>query len=229
MKLQYLAHACFMITTDEGLKIVIDPWLDQNPLAPIKSKDITADYIILSHAHGDHCSDALKISNPDTTIIAVSELASYFKTQAVKTHAMQIGGSFDFEFGTVKLVTAEHGSMTFDGRYGGLAAGIILEIGGITLYHMGDTGLFGDLRLIGEMFEIDYLMIPIGGNYTMGPQDAALAAKWLEPRLAIPMHFNTFPQIRQNPRDFIDLCESDGILAKVMEPGEELLLKAREE
>lgn len=224
MKLQYLAHACFMITTDEGLKIVIDPWLDQNPLAPIKSKDITADYIILSHAHGDHCGDTLKIASPDTTIIAVSELASYFRDQPVKTHAMQIGGSFTFEFGTVKLVTAEHGSMTFDGRYGGLAAGIILSIGGVTIYHMGDTGLFGDLKLIGEMHQIDYLLVPMGGNFTMDPQDAALAVKWLRPRLTIPMHFNTFPQIRQNPELFAGFCAAEGYKVRVMEPGEELNL-----
>jgi len=220
MTLRFLAHACFEIITDSGIKIIIDPWLDTNPLAAVKSKDISADYILLSHAHADHCGDALKIANQNNTIIAVSELASYFTEAGYNTHAMQIGGAFDFEFGKVKLVPAAHGSMTPDGRYGGLAAGIVLKIGNITIYHMGDTGIFGDLKLVREMHKIDYLLIPIGGNYTMDPEDAALAASWIQPKFAIPMHYNTFPLIKQDPTHFASLCAMHGIKVKILEPGQ---------
>jgi L-ascorbate metabolism protein UlaG (beta-lactamase superfamily) len=119
---------------------------------------------------------------------------------------------------------AEHGSMTPDGRYAGLAAGIILTIDGKSIYHMGDTGLFGDIKLIKERFDIDYLLIPIGGNYTMSPEDAVLAATWLKPGLVIPMHYNTFPLIKQDPLHFAKLCEAQGILVNVMEPGSEISL-----
>ncbi|MDI3503728.1 MAG: hypothetical protein PWP64_664 [Candidatus Cloacimonadota bacterium] len=224
MTLRFLAHASFQIITDSGIKIVIDPWLDQNPLAPIKSKDISADYIILSHAHADHCADAVKIADQKSTFIAVAELASYFQEAGHHTHAMQIGGAFDFEFGRVKLVSAQHGSMTADGKYGGLAAGIVLTIDNITIYHMGDTGIFGDLKLIGDMHKIDYLLIPIGGNYTMDPEDAALAASWIKPRFAIPMHYNSFPLIKQDPARFADLCSTHGIKVKIMQPGELITL-----
>jgi L-ascorbate metabolism protein UlaG (beta-lactamase superfamily) len=225
MKLKFFAHASFQISTDSGLKIIIDPWLDANPLSPVKSKDIKADYILLTHAHGDHCGDAQKIAGKDTTIIAVSELAGYYREAGCKTHAMQIGGGHDFPFGRVIFTKAEHGSMTPDGRYGGLAAGIILSINNTTIYHMGDTGLFGDMKLIAELYPIDYLLIPIGGNYTMDPHDAALAASWLKPKkAAIPMHYNTFPLIKQDPRHFAELCKKQGINVIVMEPGSEITL-----
>ncbi|MCK9556794.1 MAG: metal-dependent hydrolase [Candidatus Cloacimonetes bacterium] len=224
MKLRYFAHASFQIITDEGISIIIDPWLDQNSLSPVKSNEIKANYILLSHAHGDHCSDALKIADKNALVVAVSELAGYYKAAGCKTHAMQIGGAFQFDFGSVRFVKAEHGSMTPDGRYGGLAAGIIVTIDGISIYHMGDTGLFGDIRLIAEMHKIDYLLVPIGGNYTMDPADAAIACSWLKPRLAIPMHYNTFPLIKQDPAHFAELCKVHGIIVKIMQPGETINL-----
>ncbi|MDY0319797.1 MAG: metal-dependent hydrolase [Candidatus Cloacimonadaceae bacterium] len=224
MILRYFAHAAFQITTNNDTRIVIDPWFDGNPLSPVKARDVSADYIIISHGHGDHCGDAQKIATPETTIVAVSELAGYFKEAGIKTHAMQIGGCHCFPFGRVCLTKAEHGSMTPDGRYAGLAAGIILTIDGKSIYHMGDTGLFGDIKLIKERFDIDYLLIPIGGNYTMSPEDAVLAATWLKPGLVIPMHYNTFPLIKQDPLHFAKLCEAQGILVNVMEPGSEISL-----
>ncbi|HCM16114.1 MAG: metal-dependent hydrolase [Candidatus Cloacimonadales bacterium] len=224
MTLRFFAHASFQIRTDDGQSIVIDPWLDANPLSSVKSKDVSADYILLTHAHGDHCGDTLKIADKDTIVVAVSELAGYFKEAGCKTHAIQIGGAHNFSFGTVRFVKAEHGSMTPDGRYGGLAAGIIITINGYSIYHMGDTGLFGDLKLIGDMQNIDCLLVPIGGNYTMDPSDAAMACSWLKPRFAIPMHYNTFPVIKQDPALFANACKERGISVKIMQPGESISL-----
>jgi len=224
MKLTFLGHSAFQIVTNNGDRILIDPYLDRNPLAPVKAGDIRADWIILTHAHGDHLGDAEKIARMDTTIICVSELASYLAKRGKKVHAMQIGGAHDFPFGKVKLTMALHGSMTPDGCYGGLAAGVILQIGESTLHHTGDTGIFGDMKLIGEMHRIDCLMIPIGGNYTMDSADAALATGWIKPDLVIPMHYDTFEVIRTDPQIFADLVEAQGIQCRILKPGDVLNL-----
>ncbi len=221
MELQYLGHSAFRIETKEGKQILIDPFLERNPLAPLSPKQLKADYIILTHAHGDHLGDALTIAHmANTTIICVSELASIISKRGYKVHAMQIGGSFKFEFGKVKLTIALHGSATPDGLYAGLAAGVIIEVDGLCLYHCGDTGLFGDMQLIGDMHSIDYLLIPIGGNYTMDIDDAVRAVKMLRPKLAIPMHYNTFPVITVNPEEFVSKVEAAGFEALIMKPGD---------
>jgi len=230
MILQYLGHSAFRLVTAEGISILIDPYLDKNPLATAKAKQLIADYIIVTHAHGDHLGDTLSIARPgETTIICVSELASVISKIGFKVHAMQIGGAFLFEFGRVKLVQALHGSVTPDGIYGGLAAGVVLTINGVTIYHCGDTGLFGDMQLIGQLNKINYLLIPIGGNYTMDIEDAAYAVGLIKPQLAIPMHYNTFPMIQVNPQDFVDKIEARGYKGKVMTIGEEMELGKKSE
>jgi len=225
MILKFLGHAAFQIITDSGISILIDPFLDDNPLAPVKSQDINADYILLSHGHSDHTGDTLRIADKQkTTIIAVSELASHYTQLGYQTHAMQIGGAFNFEFGRVKLSKAEHGSMSSDGRYTGLAAGFILNVDNICLYHAGDTGIFGDMKLIAELHDIDYFLVPIGGNYTMDIQDAALATSWINPKFAIPMHYNTFALIKVDPHEFQKALAEYGHQALILNPGEELKL-----
>ncbi|MDD4309313.1 MAG: metal-dependent hydrolase [Candidatus Cloacimonetes bacterium] len=223
MKLTYLGHSAFKIVTNNGITILIDPYVDKNPLAPIKAKHLQADYIVLTHAHGDHLGDAFSIANMNNTVfICVSELASYVAKKGYKVHAMQIGGAFTYDFGKLRLTMALHGSMTPDGLYGGLAAGVILEVDGVTIYHCGDTGIFGDMKMIGEMFKINYLLVPIGGNYTMDIDDAVLAVKMITPDIAIPMHYNTFPAIIANPEEFVKKLEAEGLLGMVMQPGEEM-------
>jgi L-ascorbate metabolism protein UlaG (beta-lactamase superfamily) len=154
----------------------------------------------------------------------VNELANYCSSKGFNAHNMHIGGSYKFEFGRVKFTIAHHGSMTPDGTYAGEPAGVILSIDGKIIYHTGDTGLFYDMKLIGEMNEIDYMLLPIGDNFTMGITDAAKAVEFVSPKVAIPMHYNTFPVIKADPNEFKKLVESKGFKCKVMEFGEEISL-----
>jgi L-ascorbate metabolism protein UlaG (beta-lactamase superfamily) len=222
MKLKYFSHSAFQITTDKNKNILIDPFLDDNPTSPVKSKDVTADYIILSHAHGDHLGDTFKIARKDTIIICVNELANYCISKGFNAHNMHIGGGYDFDFGRVKLTIAHHGSKTPGGEYAGEPAGIILIINNKSIYHTGDTALFYDMKLIGEMTKIDYMLLPIGDNFTMGINDAVKAVELTNPGLAIPMHYNTFPVIKADPEEFKKKVEESGHKCRVMKFGEEI-------
>ena len=225
MKLKYFSHSAFQVTTEKGKIILIDPFLDNNPTSPVKSKNVNADFIILTHAHGDHVGDAFSIakrSNP--LFICVNELANYCASKGFKAHNMHIGGAYNFEFGRLKFTIAHHGSMTPDGTYGGEPAGVLLTIDGKIIYHTGDTGLFYDMKLIGETNKIDYMLLPIGDNFTMGIDDAVKAVEFVAPKTAIPMHYNTFPVIKADPEEFRKKAEAKGFKVKVMKFGEEISL-----
>jgi L-ascorbate metabolism protein UlaG (beta-lactamase superfamily) len=223
MKLKYFSHSSFQITTNSGKKILIDPFLDGNPTSPVKASDVDADYIILTHAHGDHIGDSFSIAKRcGSSFICVNELADYCKVKGFEAHNMHIGGGYDFEFGRVKFTIAHHGSMTPDNSYAGEPAGVIVSIDGKNIYHTGDTGLFYDMKLIGEMTPIDYMLLPIGDNFTMGITDAVKAVELTSPKVAIPMHYNTFPVIEADPNEFKTRAEAKGIKCIVMEYGEEI-------
>lgn len=225
MKLKYFSHSAFEITTNNGKIILIDPFLDGNPTSPVKSKDVKADYIILTHAHGDHIGDTFEIAKRcNSTIICTFELANYCKSKGVDVHDMSIGGGHNFDFGRVKFTIAFHGSETPDGTYGGQPAGVILSIDNITIYHTGDTGLFYDMKLIGEMNKIDYMILPIGDNYTMDIKDAVKAVEFVNPKIAIPMHYNTFPVIEADPNEFKKEVEHLGKNCKILQFGESIEL-----
>ncbi len=226
MKLKYFSHSAFQITTDSGKKILIDPFLDDNPTSPVKSDDVETDYIILSHAHNDHLGDAMKIAKKGKVIfICVNELGNYLTSKGFETHNMHIGGGYNFDFGRVKFTIAHHGSQTPDGNYAGEPAGIIIHADGKTIYHTGDTGLFLDMKLISEMNgPIDYMLLPIGDNFTMNITDAVRAAELVRPKMAIPMHYNTFPAIEADPREFKHKVEAVGINSRVLDYGEEIKL-----
>jgi len=225
MKLRYFSHSSFQITSNEGHVIIIDPFLDDNPTSPVKSAEVSADFIVLTHAHGDHVGDAFKIAErTGATFICVNELANYCIEKGFKAHNMHIGGAFTFPFGKLKFTIAHHGSMTPDGTYGGEPAGVILTIDGKSVYHTGDTGVFYDMKLIGEMTPIDYMLLPIGDNFTMGITDAVKAVELANPTTAIPMHYNTFPVITADPQAFKSQVEAVGKKAVVMEFGEEISL-----
>ena len=223
MKLKYFSHSAFQITTDNGKIILIDPFLDGNPTSPVKSEDVNADFIILTHAHGDHLGDAFKIAKRcDSILICVNELANYCSAKGFKVHNMHIGGGYNFDFGRLKFTIAHHGSKTPDGEYGGEPAGVIISVGGKNIYHTGDTGLFYDMKLIGEMTSIDYMLLPIGDNFTMGITDAVKAVELANPKLAIPMHYNTFPVILADPNEFKNKLESKDKKCRVLNFGEEI-------
>lgn len=221
MTLQYLSHSGFLVTADSGKTILIDPFLTGNPSAPVSADSINADYIILTHAHGDHIGDSFQIAERNNSLfICVNELAEYCKAKGYNAHNMHIGGSFKFDFGIVKFTIAHHGSMTPDGTYGGVAAGVLLMLDNKTIYHTGDTGLFYDMKLIGELHPLDYMLLPIGDNFTMGIDDALKAVELANPKVAIPMHYNTFPVIEADPEIFAGKVKAIGKDCIVMDFGE---------
>jgi len=228
MKITYYGHDAFLVEND-GTRIIIDPFLSGQDDTTGKipdPEDIEVSYILLTHAHSDHFGDTLAIARKnDATVIAPFEVAMICQAEGCKVHAMHIGGGFNFDFGRVKLTIAHHGSgyQTANGmEYGGNPCGLLLTMGGKTVYHAGDTGLFLDMKLIGEMTSIDAALLPIGDNFTMGVEDAVMAVSLLNPVLAIPMHYNTFPVIETDPNEFVRQVESRGKKGKVMAIGESL-------
>ena len=186
--IRYLGHSAFLLEL-APYRVIIDPFLTGNPLAAVSAQEIEVSHILVTHGHGDHLGDAVDLALArDAEIIAPYELALYAQERGARVHPMHIGGSFEFPFGTVKLTMALHGSMTPDGRYAGNPCGFLITSEGHTLYHAGDTGLFGDMELLGKYHRPDLALLPIGDNFTMGIQDALIAARMLQARLSIPMH-----------------------------------------
>ena len=228
MRLTYHGHSAWEVQTG-GVHIWIDPFLSQNPRADVDPKHIQADYLIVSHAHHDHLGDTEAIARrTGAVIIGMNELVVHFQDKGLAGEALQIGGGQDFPFGRVKLVRAIHSSAATGGTYMGTEAGILLtDRDGTVLYHAGDTGLFGDMSLIGRA-GIDVALLPIGDKYTMGPEDALTAVELLHPRLAVPMHYNTFPVIEQDAEAWKRAVESQtGVPVTVMQPGESIEVHPR--
>lgn len=222
LKLTYLSHSTFILD-DGNYKLIIDPFITGNPTCPIKVEDVKVNFVVLTHSHGDHLGDAFTIGkNNDALVIAVNELANYAAENGCKAHNMHIGGAYNFPFGRLKFTIAHHGSSSPDGRYMGEPAGVVIKMGGKTVYHTGDTGLFLDMKLIGELDKIDLFLVPIGDNFTMGIDDAVKAVEFVNPVLTIPMHYNTFPVIPADPIEFRKKVEALGKNCRVMEFGETL-------
>ncbi len=220
LRLTYLSHSTFVLD-DGNYKLIIDPFITGNPSCPVKVEDIKVNFVVLTHAHGDHLGDAFTIAkNNDALVIAVNELANYAAENGCKAHNMHIGGAYNFPFGRLKFTIAHHGSSSPDGRYMGEPAGVVIKIGGKTVYHTGDTGLFLDMKLIGELDKVDIFLVPIGDNFTMGIDDAVKAVEFVNPVLTIPMHYNTFPVIPADPIEFKKKVEALGRNCRVMEFGE---------
>jgi L-ascorbate metabolism protein UlaG (beta-lactamase superfamily) len=200
--------------------ILIDPFISGNPLCDVKVDDVKCDYIILTHAHDDHFGDTIQLAQKnDATVIGMVELTDSIYDK-VKTHGMNLGGGYNFDFGRVKLTLAHHSSSTSEGRYMGDPAGILLSVEGKCIYHAGDTALFYDMKLIGEMNKIDIAFLPIGDNFTMGIDDAVKAVEFINPEMTVPIHYNTFPVIKAEPNDFKRKVESIGKKCTVLAPGE---------
>jgi len=222
-KLTFLGHAAFLLEGSKA-RIIIDPFLTGNPLAKTKPKEVQVNYVIVTHGHGDHLGDAIEIAKKNNaTIISNFELATYCQNKGVeKVHPLHIGGGFNFPFGRVKLTIAHHGSVTPDGAYGGNPAGVLVTMDDRILYHAGDTGLFYDMKLIGEMNKIDVALLPIGDNFTMGIDDAVKATEFLQPGLVIPCHFKTFDVIEVDPQEFVSKVNQKGFKSRVLKVGESI-------
>ena len=227
--LKFYGHSAFRINDDKHT-IFIDPFLTGNPVCPNPRSTVTAcNYILVTHGHADHIGDALELAQEhSSTIIATWELAQWFASKGVKTHAMSTGGAHEFPFGKVKMTQAIHG-VGADPRPNGVTPPPNTPVGFLIhwnnkkwYYHAGDTALFGDMKLIGERQKIDVAMLPIGDNFTMGPEDAGVAAEFLNAQLYIPMHFNTFDVIKVDPITFQYRVEKGGRKCKVLQPGDKL-------
>ena len=219
MEVRYHGHACFELRGEEG-SIIFDPFLRDNPQADVGPEDVDVDGILVSHGHSDHIGDAVEISRrTGAVVVAPYELAVYCQEKGAKAHPMYIGGSHRFPFGWVKLVQATHGS-SLEGRYLGAACGFVVRLGGRTVYYPGDTGLFGDMKLIGELYPLDIAFVPIGSTFTMDMDEAVKAVEFLKPKVAIPMHYNTFPVIQADPEEFARRLSDSSTQVVVMEFGE---------
>jgi L-ascorbate metabolism protein UlaG (beta-lactamase superfamily) len=224
-KLTWYGHAALGLETG-GYRILVDPFFSGNPSSSLKAEQAAADFILVSHGHGDHIGDTLAIAKrTGALVISVAEIAGWLDKKGVKTHAQHLGGGYQHPFGYLKLTLALHGSGLPDGAYGGNPAGFLLTNNDSQkIYMAGDTGLFGDMRLIGEE-GIDLAVLPIGDNYTMGPADALRAVKMLQPKHVIPIHYGTFGVIKQDPLAWADrVTRETGVAVHVLKPGESLSL-----
>ena len=218
IKYTYYGHASFLL--DDGTsKVLTDPFLTGNPLAAIRADAVECDYILLTHAHGDHLGDAPAIAKrTGAMVLGIPEVLDVCLQAEgdIKTHGMNIGGSVKLPFGKVRMTMALHSS----GVAGGIACGYVIQIGGINVYFAGDTALFSDMKLIGQKDPLDYAVLPIGDNYTMGLEDAALAAQWLNTKNVIPIHYNTWPVIAQEAGRYKEVTEGMTRAAvHIVEPG----------
>ncbi len=223
VKYSYFGHACFLL--DDGkYKVLVDPFLTGNPVASVSANDVAADYILVTHAHGDHLGDAPDIAaRTGAEVVGIPEILDICTSMGtdVKGHGMNLGGSLNLPFGKVRMTLAQHSS----GIPGGIACGYVIYIGGLVIYYAGDTALFSDMKLIGQKDRLDYALLPIGDNYTMGLEDAALAAQWLGVRHVIPLHYDTWPIIRQDVAKYKELTEKMAHAeVHIVKPGEDIEL-----
>jgi len=218
----YHGHATCTLECDDGTKLVIDPYFEGNPACDLSVDDVEADFILCTHGHGDHVSDLIPLAKrTGALVISSHELVSWVGTKGVENvHGMSIGGGYAFPFGRAQMTPAAHGTRN-EGPggegYPTTPAGFLISLtGGKRVYHAGDTALLMDMQLLKG--RVDVALLPIGDNYTMGPEDAARAVSFIEPEVVIPIHYNTFPPIRQDPEKFKALV-GDRARVEIVPPG----------
>jgi len=224
LKLTYHGHSCWEMTAGAH-RILIDPFLTGNPKADVGPDHFdTLDAILISHGHGDHVGDAVEIAQrTKATVVANYEIVGWFGKKNCAGHPLHLGGGHAFPWGHVKLTVAHHGSTGPDGEALGNPAGFVITMDGKKVYHAGDTALFSDMRLIGEMWgPLDVALLPIGDNFTMGMDDAVKATEFLQAKMAVPMHYDTFDLIKADAGVFVRKVEAAGRKARQITPGSSL-------
>ena len=218
MKLTYLGHSAFEIET-KGKKILIDPFLVKMP--NYNSDGVTD--IFVTHAHSDHLGSAVEISQKTGAVITcMFELANYCAAKGAKSNGINLGAWLEFSWGKVIAVPAFHSSSFNDGTYGGCPCGYVFDIEGKIIYHAGDTCLNNEMKVLGELYNPDVAMLPVGGIYTMDVEHAIIASKWLEASVVIPMHYNTFDAIKVDINEFEKEVRNIGKVPLIMQPGQSI-------
>jgi len=223
MDIRFLGQACFELSAGDA-RVVVDPFLKpNNPISPVSADEVDATHVLVSHGHADHIADAVAVAGKhDAPTAAIVEVANWLGEQGMANAiGPNLGGTVEFDWGWAKLVQAFHTNTMPDSVSVGQAAGWVINIGGATVYHTGDTCLFGDMKLIAERNPPDVAMMPIGGHYTMDRHDAVVAAKLIGAPTVIPMHYNTFPVIEADAEAFKADVESEtSSTVVILEPGE---------
>jgi L-ascorbate metabolism protein UlaG (beta-lactamase superfamily) len=225
MKVTWYGHSTIGLDI-QPFHILVDPFFSGNPAASTNGQGLEADFILVTHGHGDHVGDTVSIARrTGAMVISNFEIASWMEKQGVqKTHGQHIGGGYNHSFGYLKLTQALHGSVLPDGSNGGNPVGFLLTTkDGKKIYLPGDTGLFGDMKLIGQE-GLDLAFIPIGDNYTMGPDDACRAIELLTPKHVVPIHYNTWDLIAQDAGKWSERVERFGVVVHLLKPGESFTL-----
>lgn len=227
VKITWLGHSAFLLEAEK--KVLIDPFISGNPMASCSPEELNPDIIAVTHGHSDHLGDTIEIGKrTGCRIISIHEVANYIKSKGVFAEGMNKGGTINVEGITLTMTDALHSSsidasgFSFDG---GCPAGFVICIGGHSIYHAGDTGVFGDMQLIGELYEPELALLPIGDRFTMGIKEAVKAIELLRPGIVVPMHYNTFDVIKQDPEEFRKAVEAKvDTKVVIMKPGESIEL-----
>ncbi|MBL1230264.1 metal-dependent hydrolase [Enterococcus sp. BWB1-3] len=222
MKLIFHGHSCVEIQLDDGTNILLDPFITGNPVSDLIADEVETDVILVTHGHDDHIGDMIPVGKRNNAkVVSIVEIAEFAAEQGLSSHGMNLGGKYDFPFGRVTFVPALHSSCyKFENQklYMGEPAGIIFQAEGKTIYHAGDTALFSDMKLLGELYEIDVAFLPIGDNFTMGPETAVIAADYLKAKIVVPIHYNTFDLIKQDAEAFVQKLKNNS--GKILAVGE---------